>query len=80
MQKTALVVLTYLPKEAHEITRSGVNSLIEWTEAVSLSDRFPLPQLQQIKAALLRRFFLQMGRPFGLPMLLYSSSSVTIRP
>lgn len=32
-------------KEAHEVTRSGVNTIIEWTEAVSLADRFPLPRL-----------------------------------
>lgn len=33
-------------KEDSEITRSGVNTLIEWAEDVSNAIRFPLPKLK----------------------------------
>ena len=33
-------------KENSEITRTGVNALIEWAEDVSNAIRFPLPKLK----------------------------------
>ena len=33
-------------KEDSEVTRSGVNALIEWAEDVSNAIRFPLPKLK----------------------------------
>ena len=33
-------------KEDAEITRSGVNSLLEWAEDVSNAIRFPLPKVK----------------------------------
>ena len=33
-------------KEDSEITRTGVNALIEWAEDVSNAIRFPLPKLK----------------------------------
>ena len=33
-------------KEDSEITRTGVNALIEWAEDVSNASRFPLPKLK----------------------------------
>ena len=33
-------------KEDAEITRSGVNSLLEWAEDVSNAIRFPLPKMK----------------------------------
>lgn len=33
-------------KEDSEITRSGVNALVEWAEEVSNAIRFPLPKLK----------------------------------
>lgn len=33
-------------KEDSEITRSGVNALVEWAEDVSNAIRFPLPKLK----------------------------------
>ena len=33
-------------KEESEITRTGVNALIEWAEDVSNAIRFPLPKLK----------------------------------
>ena len=33
-------------KEDSEITRTGVNALIEWAEDVSNAIRFPLPRLK----------------------------------
>ena len=33
-------------KEGAEITRSGVNSLLEWAEDVSNAIRFPLPKVK----------------------------------
>ena len=33
-------------EEHAEVTRSGVNALIEWTEDVSNAIRFPLPKLK----------------------------------
>lgn len=33
-------------EESAEVTRNGVNSLIEWAEDVSNAIRFPLPKLK----------------------------------
>ena len=33
-------------EESAEITRDGVNTLIEWAEDVSNASRFPLPKLK----------------------------------
>ena len=35
-------------EESAEITRDGVNTLIEWAEDVSNAIRFPLPKLKEI--------------------------------
>lgn len=36
-------------KEAHEETRSGVNSLLEWAEECGNVIKFPLPKVKQIR-------------------------------
>jgi len=32
-------------KEAHEVTRDGVNALLEWSDKISEVQRFPLPKI-----------------------------------
>ena len=32
-------------KEAHEITRDGVNALLEWSDKISEAQRLPLPKI-----------------------------------
>lgn len=32
-------------KEVHEITRDGVNALLEWSDKISEAQRLPLPKI-----------------------------------
>ena len=32
-------------KEAHEVTRDGVNALLEWSDKISEAQRLPLPKI-----------------------------------